>query len=772
MSADTELHDPPLAVPAAAAGAPVLLPAAVPVPQPADPADLPAARPGRVLVAALLATAAAGWMVGGVFVELLARLVAIAAGAFGVAGVALAVRQGRTVLQYLLVPAGFVLGYVVALVLPNATGVTGTVPELVRAAITNGGLAEPPIPFDPGWRFLAVVLLVFAGAAGASLATALGKPRVALLVPLPIVVAGALNQPEGRELVSGGVSLVLLVAALLVSYTAELAGESEGGLVSRAFELRQLARGAGAMLAVLVALVLLSQASLLFPVDPDEAQAQPQKPQVQPLSAVEDRPLFVVSSTLKGPWRLGVLDEYDGTGWLLPPYDLDRLVDPAADGAVPGPQRPAVGASFTVKELGGFTLPAPSNPLRIEGAKGDVGFDPRTQVFRSRAGATGEGFTYQVEAARPPTGAELRAAGGATVLPELKRFTEVPEAPPAVRELLSAAPTNPFERLQAARARLYEQVIAAGSGVPTDINPARVVRMLQGSEATPFEIVAAEALLARWSGLPARIGYGFNGGSAVQGGREFRPADGANWLEVHLGQQGWVPIVGTPPRARSSLNADPKNAQPTIRPSDELTLQVYLPIQNPNPLQFFQVVRYWLFVAAPFAALAVLLVLTFPYPLKVWRRRARRRWAQERGLQGRIAAAYGEFRDRAIDLGVGSPTATPLDFLGDVVDDDEHQELAWLVTRALWGDLARDLREGDAEAAELLSRSLSRRLAQAQSGSTRSAAAVARASLRRPFDAGLPNPWPQRTISPVRALRALPARLLAPVRRRTRARTA
>ncbi len=279
-------------------------------------------------------------MTGGVFTELLARLVAVAAGAVGVGGVAYAVRRDTVVLQYLLVPAGLVLGYVVALVLPNATGVTGTVPELVRAALRNGGLAEPPIPFDPGWRFLVMVLMVFVGAAAASLATATGKPRLAVIVPLPVVLAGALNQPPGRDLVSGGVALVLLVGALLVSYTAELAEEAEGGSVSRAFELRQLARGGAAMVAVLAVLLGLSQASLLFPVTKDSTQAKPMKPQVQPLSAVKDRPLFQVRSTLRGPWRLGVLDGYDGSAWLLPPFDPTRAQDLGTDGAVPGPGRP------------------------------------------------------------------------------------------------------------------------------------------------------------------------------------------------------------------------------------------------------------------------------------------------------------------------------------------------------------------------------------------------------------------------------------------------
>jgi hypothetical protein len=724
-----------------------------------DPDQSPQLRSGRVLVAALLATSAAGWMAGGVFVELLARLVAVVAGAVGVGGVAWAVRRRRVFLQYLLAPAGIVLGYLVALVLPNATGVTGTVPHLVRSAINNGGLAEPPIPFDPGWRFLVVVLLVFVGAASASLATSFGKPRLGILVPLPVVVAGALNQPPGRDLASGGLALVLLVAALLVSYTAELSEEAEGG-VSRAFEVRQLLRGGAAMVAVLVVLGGLSQASLLFPVKTDTAQEKPQRPKVQPLSAVKDRPLFDVASTLTGPWRLGVLDEYDGTAWLLPPFDLGRAVDPGPDGGVPGPHRPTTTARFRIRDLGGFTLPAPPGTVRIHGAKGDVGFDPRTQVFRARRGAPGDGFTYTVEAGRLPNGTELRAAAGA--LPrDIAHFTKVPDPPVEVTQLLAAAPTNPFERVQSLRAKLYSKVVAAGSGVPVDVSPARVVAMLRGGDATPYEIVAGEALLARWSGLPARIGYGFNGGSPIQGGREFRPRDGANWLEVYIGEQGWVPILGTPPKARSSLTTDPKNQKPTIRPSDELTLQVYLPLESTNPLQFFEIVRYWLKVAAPFAAGLVLLLVVFPWPVKLWRSRRRRRWATGAGLPGRIAVAYAEFRDTAIDLGIGFASATPLDFLDATVPDDEHAELAWLVTRTLWGDLVRDLREEDAEAAEVLAASLRKRLVAAAPVATRAGALVSKASLRKPYDDGLPNPWRRRRAPrPVR-----PARLRAALRR-------
>ena len=471
----------------------------------------------RILLAALLGTGGAAWLVAGVFQGVAARPICMVASAGGVAAVGLAERRGRSGAQYLLLPAAFLLGYLGAVLLPNPTGTTGTVPELVRRALSNGGLDQPPIPFDPGWRFLAISLVVLVGGAAASLATGLERPRLAVIVPVPLVVAAGTLQPRGREVVGGAVALVLLLAGLGVLSTAELAESSTGTgeRTGRGFELRQLGRGAAALVAVAVALAGLSQAKVLFPEPARNREAKPQKPKVVPLKEVKDRPLFEVASTSKGPWRLGVLDGYDGSAWLLPPFDLKRLVTPAADGRVPAaPDRPQVSAQFTVRGLDGFTLPAPPNPQVVTGAKGTVGYDPRTNVLRTTAGAPGAGFSYTVTAAASPSGLELGQAPTERT-PELDPFRTVPSPPLEVIDLLGQAPTNPFERVQFLRARLYEKVIAAGSGVPVDINAARVVQLLGGAEATPFEIVATEALLARWAGLPARIGYGFSGGTQL-----------------------------------------------------------------------------------------------------------------------------------------------------------------------------------------------------------------------------------------------------------------
>lgn len=106
-----------------------------------------------------------------------------------------------------------------------------------------------------------------------------------------------------------------------------------------------------------------------------------------------------------------------------------------------------------------------------------------------------------------------------------------------------------------------------------------------------------------------------------------------------------------------------------------------------------------------------------------------------------MAVAYLELRDLATDLNIGTPAMTPLEFTHAVMPDDDHLELAWLVTRALWGDLQRDCQEADVAAAVEVSQSLRRRLKGAQPPFNRVLGAVSRASLRRPASDEVPNAW-------------------------------
>jgi hypothetical protein len=93
-------------------------------------------------------------------------------------------------------------------------------------------------------------------------------------------------------------------------------------------------------------------------------------------------------------------------------------------------------------------------------------------------------------------------------------------------------------------------------------------------------------------------------------------------------------------------------------------------------------------------------------------------------------------------------------YLDRFVEDPEHTELAWLVTRCLWGDLQSSLSDEHATMAEELSRALRRRLAQAHPAPVRAIGVVSRLSLRHPYAPELT----QFLRKPTRAERAAEAR--------------
>lgn len=720
--------------------APADLDVVVPEPPPEEPVEA-AAGTGLTCTSALLATAAFGWLAGNVFSGLLPRGVGLLGAALGVGVVLLSTRSRRPALvQYAGAAVALVVGAL--LVAPFAQGGTD-LPGLVLEALRSGGLGQPPVAFDPGWRFLLLVAVALLGQTSTGLALAYGQPRLAAAVVLPFVVGGALLQPPGSELSGTLVALLLLVGSLAVSFGADLAADGTSG----AFEIRRLAKGAVALVVLGAVLSGASQVGFLFPPPTAQAVVPPMRPPTPP--PAPDRVLFTVTADRPMTWRLGTLDVYRETAWLTPPYDVSALVP--VDGPVPqggkdtrGPL-PTGGTStvrYTLADYSGKALPGAANPLAVRGR--DLVYDPRTQALRTLGTRLPGGTAYQVTVADPPTGATLTDAGEPPAL--LRQFLEAPPPPPEVAALLAQAPANRFARLQFVRRAYFAKVVAAGAGNPVDVPPARVAEMLLGKEASPYEITAGEALLARWAGVPARIGYGWYGGQPTKDPRtvEIRPRNGATWLEVYFQGSGWVPIVGTPPRAKSSLRPGQRNTDPSVRPTDELALVVYAPVQLRSIRLAYEVVRYYALRALPIGLLAVLLLVFYPGLVKAARRVARRRAARRLGPPARVAAAYAELRDLATDLNIGGPSLSPLELVDRVAEDAEHRELAWLVTRALWGDLQRDLRAVDVDAAEQLSRSVARRLRQAQPGFARLAAVSSRASLTDPWTTELPTLWRRR----------------------------
>ena len=346
-------------------------------------------------------------------------------------------------------------------------------------------------------------------------------------------------------------------------------------------------------------------------------------------------------------------------------------------------------------------------------------------------------MAYTVAAAALPTINEVKEADKAVLPDDVRRFMEIGEPPPAVVDLIAQAPkTSKFEEFDFLRLHILNEVTAVGAGTPKSINAERVQDMLAGSkEGSPFEMVAAQAMMARWIGIPSRIGYGFDGGELISDRLEVRPRHGATFPEVYFAGHKWLPIIGTPKKAKPTVGDDAGERQvdPSVLPSDDISVQVFLPVFVPPDSVFGQQVLIAVLVALAIFLLGLLIYATYPGIRKMRIRGQRRSAAIDAGPRARLALAYAEWRDFCTDLGFRHPADTPLHYLDRFVEDEEHTELAWLVTRGLWGDLRGEVTQEMATAAEEISRSLRRRLGSVQPATVRGVAAVSRLSLRYPY---------------------------------------
>lgn len=692
--------------------------------------------PVRLVVAIAFPILAAAIMVGGIFNGVSARFYAAIAGLLGLGLGVLASRTRRPLATYALILLGLVLLGPLML-FPDASAMF-KVTSLVRAARESASLFVPPVDFDPGWQAVVGWLMGIVGFTAAWVGLVLRWRALALLVPLPVAAIAAISVPESAAVVSGLVVLVLFAASLSL-LSSEQAVDDDEERPSLAYELRKAAKAVPVLIVLILAL-LGGQKYLgfLFPdpvIDPAE---EPQRPKVQPLNQVQDRVLFEIRSELTGPWRMGSLDVYDGHDWFLPPFADSTLVDVESDGVVDPEVTGRVEAVITLRGLGGAILPTLPNTRGIEASGPKLAYDARNANIRLTSGQVRPGFEYRVVAAGVPSVSELKIAVFDNLDPAFRdQFTEIPTAPAAVQALIDEAPTTSlWEQFDYLRNWVLENVTAKGLGTPVSITPDRVADMIAGTQVgTPYEIVAAQAMLARWIGLPARIAYGFDGGDKVNDVLQVRPRHGAAFVEVYFPGFKWLPVIGTPRRAEPTVGSDPslQNQQSGILPSDDLAVPLFLPlVVAPESVVGKQVAMTSLVVFL--TALGLYLLWASHPALAKLRLRARRRDAALRaGIRARVALAYTEWRDYAADLGFSYPTDTPLMFLDRFVDDPEHTELAWLATRVLWGDLRDQLQPEFATVAEELSRSLRRRLGATQPASVRLVGAISRLSLRHPY---------------------------------------
>jgi hypothetical protein len=727
---------------------------------PAPPEELPplAMRP---LIAAFLASASAGLLVGGIFDSWTARVLGVVAASAGVVIAAMTLRSKRQgLLQVGAIPA---IGVLATLTLVGAPGGPSNLPKLISQATEAGRLLQPPIPFDPGWRPIIFALLALVGYAAAWIGAGADRPLLGVVAPLFLVGLAAITQPKDGQVLAALFIFVPLFGAMGVLFAAAGPG---GQKLDLRFELRRAAKALLAGIPAIALIIGLSSADFLFPKPTYDPNDKPQKPKALPLSSAVDRVLFSVKAPpgFTGPWRTGVLDVYDEEGFKLPGAAAARVQAIPSSGVI-DPDHVAKAdqvIEFTLGDLGNSPV-LPSVPTAavvvLPPSAPETKVDPRTGSLRLASGRAPYGLTYTVKVPAYPTAEALNAVGDAPPKGDFaQQLTAPKDQPPAVVRILREAPPSGFARLDYVRHQLLDKITAAGPRAPVPMDAKRVQDMIDGAKTgTPFEIVAAQVLLARWAGIPARIGFGFNGVNDEAGLSTVRPKNAAQWLEVWFDGYGWLPLLDVPPKAQTALD-DPKDADEKVVASDDVAVDVFVPVGLPRPVPLYELVRARVLQLAPLLLVLLALRLAAPSVARALRRRKREQWAQLVGPHARIAVAYGELRDIAFDLNVGDQFATPIEYLARVEEDHDHGELAWLVSRAMYGDMIHTLTDADASMAEELSLSLQRRLRQAQPTQIRVVAALSQASLRSPFSDEIPNvtlPAPgealRHRIDPIRA---------------------
>ena len=264
------------------------------------------------------------------------------------------------------------------------------------------------------------------------------------------------------------------------------------------------------------------------------------------LTGVETKDADVVLFEARTPittyWQVASLTTFTGDQWV--PSGATEAILSGATPPVPTPAQAAgqrlFGARITVSGYVGRLLPAPPSPVGATGAPAPV-LTPSGLVATS---AVRPGSSYGVTAVVPAAVADSPAGS-----PPPAADTALGPLPASVRSLalsITGGEPTPLEKAEALtdffRSGRFHYSITAP--VPTGGNP--LVTFLTVTRTGSCEQFAgAFALLARASGLAARVAIGFTPGRPSDGMSVIRGSDAHAWPQVVV-DGTWVSFEPTP----------------------------------------------------------------------------------------------------------------------------------------------------------------------------------------------------------------------------------
>jgi transglutaminase-like putative cysteine protease len=278
---------------------------------------------------------------------------------------------------------------------------------------------------------------------------------------------------------------------------------------------------------------------------------------------LSDAPVLSVPAGPPMLWRASVLDTYDGQSWYAGHSGVQVLGSGTAV-AVPTPDDPPTRTGRTrsdlVRPAGRPYDPvvAPGRPIAVNTAQRVLSTDGT--VYLAPPGK------YTVTSAVPEAGATaLRAATGPD--PADARWTDLPPGLPdrvtaLGRRVAGKAPTR-YDAVRAVEQYLRgHATYRLDSRVPDPGEDA--VDAFLFADRTGFceQFAAAEVVLLRSAGIPARLVTGFSGGEPAGDRRVLREADAHAWAEVWFPDIGWV---SSDPTAGAALAEVTRNWTAEIR---------------------------------------------------------------------------------------------------------------------------------------------------------------------------------------------------------------
>lgn len=397
------------------------------------------------------------------------------------------------------------------------------------------------------WR-----VLVWLAAVGGALALAPSSRSIPGAAPGIVVRADAVPRPESSEVPDatsgagprvGAVPWTLLFAAVaLVS----AAGLLVGPRAANAFP-------TGASAGDIIDLDDIGQNSPLLSTDRLDMTTRPR---------LSEQVVMSVRSPIASFWRTEVFDQWDGSTWSRTDEGQGSILSGGVVEPDPDDLAAELGEAsrqeFRIEVGVATAVPTAPSALQVDSAQVLAQRPDGTLVTASRP--LSQGATYVVQSRQVPSTPEmLRAATGPIPERIRSRYAAPPPATDRVVELarqVTAGATNDFDRVRAIE-RWMDQNTEYSLDAPLSPAGVDVVDefLFESQLGWCEQIASSLVVMARLSGVPARLATGFTPGEWDEVGSRFvvRERDAHAWAEVWFPEVGWVtfdptaevPLAGT-----------------------------------------------------------------------------------------------------------------------------------------------------------------------------------------------------------------------------------